>query len=83
MLTFKEFLVEGTMTDAFLKKSEELKKLGPTHGPASFSAHHTKDSDCKVDKDSGLCNQCGAWHDAPCAHCGATAFHKDEHCPGL
>ena len=42
---------------------------------------HTRDSDCRVNPDTGLCFVCGASHGPfACHHCGGKAFHQPG-CP--
>lgn len=44
---------------------------------------HTKDSDCTVDPNTGLCQICGVEQSEPCPACGCTSFHAPtcEICP--
>lgn len=44
---------------------------------ATTSKEHTKDSDCSVDAQTGLCAGCGVLHGSPCVDCGGSGFHAE------
>ena len=44
--------------------------------------NHTKDSDCTVNEETGLCDVCGVGHSDECPDCGGRGFHKPV-CPIL
>jgi hypothetical protein len=37
---------------------------------------HSKDEDCDVDIDTGLCRSCGVDHSGACASCDGRGFHR-------
>lgn len=39
-------------------------------------SEHTKDSDCKVNPNTGTCEVCGVYHGDACPLCGGRGFHK-------
>ena len=39
-------------------------------------SEHTKDSDCKVNPNTGTCEVCGVYHGDACPFCGGRGFHK-------